>query len=270
MTYTIWGGSLRPPVEVNIVGELPVSAEDVFRNVRHTQSLGLKSYREAKATGPRLAVVGGGLSINEHVASLQAWDGEVWAINGALAWCRDNGIDATFFAVDPDPIVARWAVGAKRAVLEQAVHPTVLQVLQTNGCEIFCFDAGVEAGAVRAAGSAASAVPHVAIRMGFREVTFFGCEGSYQPDRSHAYQNEAREQEMIIEVEGEDFLTAPDFYVYSLALAEYIREVPEFIKEESGGLLRALIKSKGVHRVRWVSEMLARNLSPIRKPAEAA
>ncbi len=218
-----------------------------------------------------LAVVGGGPSIDKHVETLKNWPGEVWAINGALAWCREHEIEATFFAVDPDPIVVKWARYARRAIIEQSCDPGVFESLADDGAEVITFDTGHEACAIRAAGSSASAVPHVAIRMGFHEVTLFGCESSYPADLpTHAYQDEKRADQMLVACGGDYFLTCPDFYVYVQYLSDYIAAVPEFIKEESGGLLRAMIQNKGEHSIRWVSESMARGLAKVETPVKPA
>jgi hypothetical protein len=67
---------------------------------------------------------------------------------------------------------------------------------------------------------------------------------------------------------GNEYLTAPDFYIQALELSKYIRALPGFLEEESGGLLRAMVQNHDLH-IRWVSESYARGLEKI-KPATAA
>jgi hypothetical protein len=59
---------------------------------------------------------------------------------------------------------------------------------------------------------------------------------------------------------GEDYLTRPDFYMQSEALAKIVTTYPDYFAEESGGLLRAMI----IHSDTWEdvasSEMLAKEL----------
>ena len=97
--------------------------------------------------------------------------------------------------------------------------------------------------------------------MGYREVTFFGCEGSCA-ERSHAYQHEELAEQMIVACGGAEYRTRPDFYTASRELAAVISEFPMFCREQSGGLLRALIASGGKHDVVWVSDDLAEQLKP--------
>lgn len=266
MPATILGGRLHGPISLSISGKLPVSAEVVQGNIKHAGGLGLPSYPRVavEAASPhRLAVVGGGASINNHVDALKDWPGEIWAINGALGWCRDRGIAATLFACDPDPIVLKWATGASKALLGNTCDPRVFAMLRDAGADVTLFNADGEKGGIVGRGTTATVAPHLGSRMGYLEgLTFFGCESCYLPGITHAYQHEPRTDELLIECGGNEYLTAPDFYIQAIELSNLIRELPGFLAEESGGLLRAMVKDKEFH-VRWVSDALAAGLQPI-------
>jgi hypothetical protein len=267
MSFTVFGGTLRPGIDLSISGKLPVSDETVQANIKNTATLGLPSYRDyPKAAVHRLAVVGGGPSISRHVETLKGWDGDIWAINGAYAWCRQHLIEATFFALDPHPIVARWAKGAKKAILETRCDPSAFETLK--GAEVTLCDIGAGPGEIRCGSSTVTAAPHLAIRMGYRHVTLFGCESSYPLNATHAYTHEARPEELVVRCGGQEFLTAPDYYMQALELSRFIREVPAFVTEQSGGLLRAMIADPEF-RVTWVSDELARNISALNAPQPA-
>jgi hypothetical protein len=265
----ILGGRLMPAFELSIAGSLPVSDEDVARNRKNARGLGLPTYRQIQATRPRLAVIGGGPSINRKVDEIKGFDGDIWAINGAWGWCQRHGIDATFISADPHPIVGQWCQGAKRALLETHTDPHVFELL--HGADVAIFDAGEAPGMIRCGSSTVSCTPHLAVRMGYREVTLYGCESSYQLNAAtHAFQHEQRPDELLVVCDDKEYLTAPDYYMQAVELSRYIREVPEFIKEHSGGLLRAMIATKGEHAIRWVSEGLAKGLNPIRPKLDEA
>lgn len=265
MQYTIIGGEVGRPLDLTIGGELPITVDKLLSNIATSKRLGLPTYRDAKPHPSRkLAVVGGGPSIHEYVDELRAFDGEVWAINGALGWCRDHGIPATLISADPHPIVLQWAKGAKRAFLESGCDPTVFDLLRD--AEVYLYDSDTTQGGIASPHCTVMGIPHMACRIGFRGVRLYGCESSYPPKTSHAYMDEGRTQELIITCGGHDYLTAPDFYVQAVALAKYIRDVPEFISEGSGGLLRALVADPEFH-IKWISDDLARSLTPISKAA---
>lgn len=264
--YTIFGGTLGSSINLVINGEVPVSAEKCFANARNTSSLGLKTYRDWKQPyGPyaRLAVVGGGPSLKNHAEDLRDFYGDVWAINGAWKWCQDNGINATFFACDPHPIVKDWAQGVSRAILELSCDSGVFELLKS--ADVYTFDADIEKGGIAGYASTASNAPHLAARMGYRHVTLFGCDSSYLPNASHAYTDEDRKEQLIIRCNGEEHLTAPDLFMQALGLAKFCRELPDFLSENSGGLLTAMIKDPKYHIV-WVSQAMADGLVMDEKP----
>lgn len=260
---TIFGGRLHPGIELSIKGQLPVSDEEVARNIKASPVE--KFYRRvpvSEAKPHRLAVVGGGPSINKHVETLRNWPGDIWAINGAFGWCRDHGIDAYLFACDPHPIVERWAQGAKKAILANTVQPSVFEMLKD--ADVTVFDADGRPDGIVGFGFTATCAPHLGFRMGYLAgITFFGCESCYNVGGSHAYMDEGRTEEMLLETaDGDEFLTAPDYYLQANKLAEQIRDLPEYLSEESGGLLRALIANPKFH-LRWVSEELGQNIKKL-------
>lgn len=263
---TIFGGSLHPPITLRFTGEPPVPPDQIMAQIRLSDTRDLPDVKASlKASKPRLAIVGGGPSINDNLEALKAWDGDVWAINGAFKWCADNGIEATFVAIDPHEIVLQWSAGVKKALLCKCIHPSVFDLMHENGAAVTIFDVGP--GAVATGSSTASCCVHLAIIAGHKEVTFFGCESSYLPCKTHAYMHEEREAEMIVRCGGEDFLTAPDYFCQAMEMACLFREFPFFCKEESGGLLRALVKEEH-YEVLWISDGLAKIIRPVPKPDE--
>lgn len=239
---------------MTVEGFLPVSDEQVEKNLNNARNLGLKRLEP----GPRvpLAIVGGGLSIHNHVERLKNWDGHVWAINGAWRWCEERGIDATFISVDPHPIVAKWASGARKAILHEQCPIEAFDVLKD--ADVTVYDARGCSGST--VGSAITA----GAKTGHESITLFGCESCFQMDRTHAYQKEDRAARLIVCCDGDFFLTAPDFYFQAQKLAELIKGLDGYVTEESGGLLRAFIK-KEQHFVLWVSEEMARGFKPVKK-----
>lgn len=273
--YTIIGGTLAMDLDLSITGELPVSADKMLDHAKQNAKRCLKTYRSWQAYKTRLAVVGGGPSVKDHLEELRSWDGDIWAINGAWNWCRDNGIKATFFASDPHPIVLQWAAGVERAILEISCDPSVFDLLKS--ADVYTFDADVEKGGIAGCASTATCAPHMAARMGYRAVTFFGCESSYQPNASHAYMDEDRKEQMLVLCNGKHYLTAPDLHLQAIALSYYLRELPEFVRcrpgsgsATGGGLLHAMAQSSE-YQVVWLSQELADTLgkpyTPVVSPA---
>jgi hypothetical protein len=210
----------------------PYSDEHIARNVEHARSLGLPSIEQYKPTGP-LAVVGGGLSALGYVETLRRWDGPVWAINGAWQWCWDNRIDATFFSIDPNPVIAEMADGAREAILAERCDARAFQ----SAAATYRY-----AGTLGGCSSAGAAIC-AGLQAGHTQVTLFGCEANYQQQRSHAYGHIRSEHELIVKCAGMHFLTTPTLALQARELAIMILEAQGVVRETSGGFLRAMVNS---------------------------
>jgi len=218
-------------VKIDFTSDGCVSASDLARNEDYARRLGFPKMEPAASQ--RLAVVGGGPSVSDMVEELSAFDGEIWAINGAFGWCLKHGIDAAFFTIDPLPQSAAYGRGATRAVLATWCHPNTFDAL-----------AGADISAVKPVAhgaTTATAAPAIAVEAGYREITFYGCEGSFG-ETTHAYGNRGVGNLMQVSCNGQEFLTTPDMMMQSEFLGELIREVT-CMKERSGGLLSAFVAS---------------------------
>lgn len=212
-----------------------VPAADLERNEDYARRLGYPKW--SPAASQRLAVVGGGPSVADHVEELTKWDGEVWAINGAFPWCLSRGIDAAFFSIDPLPQTAAHGRGAVRAVLAIWCHPNTFDALK--GAEI------VAVRPVSHGATSATAAPAIAIVAGYREVVFYGCESSFG-ESTHVYGNRGIGNLMRVACNGHEFLTTPDLMMQAEFLGGLIRQAPMFT-ERSGGLLSAFIASPDIN-----------------------
>jgi len=206
-----------------------VPAADLERNEDYARRLGFPKW--SPAASQRLAVVGGGPSIADHIEELAAWDGDVWAINGAFKWCSRQGIDAVFFTIDPLPATAQHAVGVGRAIIATHCDPSLFDAL--HGADVEAFKLG------HAGATTATAAPLIAADMGYRSVSFFGCESSFG-NETHVYGNRDVKSLMRVRCNDHEFLTTPDMMMQAEFLGELIREVPMF-SDRSGGLLSAFI-----------------------------
>ena len=206
-----------------------VSATVLARNEDYARRLGFPKW--SPAASQRLAVVGGGPSITDRVEELAAWDGDIWAINGAVGWCMRQGIDAVLFTIDPLPATAKHATGVERAFVSVTCHPSLFDALQ--GADIEAFKPTLTGA------TTATAAPIAAADKGYRSVTFFGCESSFG-DATHVYGNRDVKNLMRVRCNGQEFLTTPDMMMQAEFLGELIREAPMFA-ERSGGLLSACV-----------------------------
>lgn len=203
-----------------------------------------------------LAVVGGGPSVKRHIAELVNWPGHIWAVNQGAQWLQQfepKGL-VWMFSVDPDPCLADWTLGVERAILGSSCHPKVFQKLE--GKDVRMFHTRQIPGVVEVKASepwqepkaplqGPSSVCRVflpALQLGYKDVTFFGCEGSIE-ESTHAYRDESstRLRQMIIRAGDREYITTPDYYMTTRFLANVLHEYPK-LKEKSGGLLRGILQ----------------------------
>ena len=212
-----------------------IPLDEIIENARLSRLRGLS---EPKGNGRRLALVGGGLSAAERIDELRAFDGEVWAINGAWSWCRDHGIGATFVTFHP---MVDVPPGVKRAVIGEECSPPLFDALAH--CELYTLtDESSNGEALPRGGTTATAVAIKMPLLGFYDLTFYGLEGSYGA-RTHNYDVLIRDDEpwMVVKADGQTFRTKLEFLHQSIILAELIHAYPIY-EERCGGLLAALVQ----------------------------
>lgn len=232
-------------MKVNFITRTSVSNEQRGVNAGINRALGLPVHQGSG----RLAVVGGGPSIADHIETLRAWDGEVWAVNGTIDWCIRHSLDAAFYTIDASP-QPNWPYalkGVKRAVISVECDPSMFAHLQGARIEVMERE---EVGPTSAAAAAA-----LGLICGYREIVFFGCESSFG-ESTHAYAAANVTDWMDIEVGGKHFRTKPEFADQAATLAAVIRECPQVYSERSGGLLAAMIERGADYEVVEMSDQL--------------
>jgi hypothetical protein len=180
-------------------------------------------------------VLGGGHSIRERLDEIRQSTADKWAIGSAWRWFKDNGVECTFFCVDPSDLLIPHAQGVTRAILESGTSPGVFDAVQG---EILLFDRVTDLDSINGV-TTATCAPMLALKMGYTSVSFYGCEGSYR-DQTHLYMNSGDPYTMRVRANGEYFLTGAEFLMQAEFLSELIRASDVF-KDCSGGLLSALI-----------------------------
>lgn len=96
--------------------------------------------------------------------------------------------------------------------------------------------------------------------LGYQEVTYFGCEGSFSGE-IYFYRHEHKPEQLVVRSKGVDYVTSTDLFVTTEQLAMTISAYPEHFKERSGGLLRAMIEDTQWGVVAW-SEALRDRVDP--------
>jgi len=223
--------------KINFVSLDPVSKQVLAEHKLYSHGLGLPEIG-TRPVAAQLAVLGGSPSLADHVEELQNWDGEIWAVNEAIYWCRDNDIDATFYAIDPEEDLSTLVDAMDRAVLADIVRPELFKALIDKGADVELFRmADISHGS-----AAASTAPAVALRRGHKHVTFFGCGQSFT-GMTHIYKDAPRYKNYVwVEVNGVEYATTSQNVMQAEVLAEMARCWPSFMTVKGEGFLPALIE----------------------------
>lgn len=211
-----------------------VSPEECGRNTALALDLGLPSIERAG----HVAVVGGGLSLAGHLDELRAWTGPIWAINRTFVYLKERGIRSTFITADPKPQPWLTVEPGDRALVALHGSPGLFASLAKAHVTTY----RLAEDEVHCGCTTATAAPMLAILLGHRSVTFFGCDSSFS-DQSHVYPQAMARDLIEVRCSGEVFITKPEFLLQAEALALLCRELPEFHSNRGGGLTAALIEN---------------------------
>lgn len=184
-----------------------------------------------------LAVVGGGPSAADNVEVLRNFDGEIWAINEAWQWCKEHGIEATLYIIDPNPKLADHCEGVEKAILGDTVHPRVFDALYWADIQI----APLRGDNIQATISAAATAPFIAGRIGHTHLTFFGCDGSFT-GQTHLYKDIGSLNTVWVECGGKEYMTTSQYIMGTEFIAKVARLLPTWISTADDGFLSALIE----------------------------
>jgi len=206
----------------------------------YSLGLGLPRLGEAGPVAPRLAVVGGSPALLDHLDELRDWDGEIWAINDCWHWLKTEGINATYYTIDP--LGNRlWTVdGVKRAVIAERLNPLIVDRLIAQGADIEMMILGSGPDEILHDTSAAGTATYAALRRGHTSVTYFGVTGSFTGN-SHVYRNSPGGR-LWVTCGGEAYLTSPQLIMQVEFMAPLIRKFPSFIEVRGDGFLPAMIE----------------------------
>jgi hypothetical protein len=247
------------PRRLEIKGQGCVPLDTMQANAAYALSLGIPEIQSVPPHDRPLAVVGGGQSALDAMDELQDWPGDIWAVNGACSWLSKRGVPSTLFSVDADPCLADLLDGVDSAIISSGCDKAVFDALQ--GRVSMFHTEHIEGPGMRFIGGTTSACrcQGVALWLGYRHVSFFGCEGNFT-GATHSFKDERPERQVLIEAGGQRYVTTLQFMMQSENLAELIRGFPGMFFDRSGGLLKAMIDHPDTWEVVGLTPVLKREI----------
>lgn len=247
------------PFRINFIGSISQDNSEILDNIEKNA----EKYPVIELTAPHkrpLAIVGGGPSVADKLDILRKWPGDIWSINRTPQYLAQYGIKSTLISVDASTNWDEWSAPeyVEDAIMSSWCPPSIMDAYKN--VRIFHMEPFVKGG-IHGGSTTAVSMPIPAAVLGYSDVTFFGCESSFL-DKDHAYVHESKPDQLIVRANGQDYRTTPPFFVQSQELSKIIRGVPFIYKEDSGGLLRAMIQDEDWSIVA-VSESLKAHLEEV-------
>lgn len=241
--------TFRLDIQTQCVASLEVLKEHARVNAHYPK------ITQVSPHGRKLAVVGSGPEIRHDLEELRLWKGDIWAINTACGYLGSQGIESTFVTVDP--LDVEFVVPGN-ALVATCCHPNLLKRLKS----VTVFDMiethpdGIPGGCVTA-----TRIPSLAMRLGYLDVSFFGCEGSYE-DQDHVTHHNGESQEVIVRAGGKDFRIETGLLVQCQDFVKLFNAFPIF-KNRSRGLLKAMIEYPDTWEIVAVSAAMKQHLEEV-------
>ena len=252
---------------LNMEVKCAASKDQRRANADYSKSLGYPVALPSPLNGRKLAVVGGGPSVADHLDELKNWPGDIWAISDAAGWLLERGIKSTLLTADPtrwkgEGRLEKMTGGIDKAILSSICHPELFDALKGADITIFHMDPDIgEDDLVNGGSTTASRTPFLALRLGYADVSYFGCEGCFS-DQTHVYEKRRDERnDLTITASGEEYRTTLQLMWQCECLAEVLRAFPAIFKNRSGGLLDAMIQDPEWGIV-WMSDFLEEYTPP--------
>lgn len=230
-------GRVGTPFRISFIAQMPQSMDELHANI--AANAHVPEIERVPPHGRKLAVVGGGPGVRASLSTIKKLDADIWGINRAPHFLAKHGIRSTMISVDAlnDPSQFAEPEVCDGAIFSSWCDPAIVSRYDARIVHMEPLVPGGIHGAVTTAAS----VPLIALAMGYTDVTFFGCEGSFV-DSDHAFEHVGEPHQLIIDANGAKYRTYPEFLMQCQELGAVLKQFPTVFKEASGGLLRAMLE----------------------------
>ena len=168
------------------------------KNLASCQSRGLPCVQQLPERKDPLAIVCSGPSVRFYLDELRGWPGEIWAINGAYRYLLEHGIvPHGFFGMDPLPGLAPYVDQAHIrttfyicSICDPAVFDNLTQFqVQTWNPDGDGMVYPPDQWTIGGGTTAVTRAPYLAILQGFRDITLFGVDSSFEKGEPYCYRH---------------------------------------------------------------------------------
>jgi hypothetical protein len=184
------------------------------------------------------------MSVQSKLDILRNWKGDIYGINDTVEFLSNHNIPSFLFAIDVTPVLYRKGSLCRGALFASRVNKT--QFEDMNGKPIWVFDLseenpiqGIEGGP-----TAVCRTPHLLLKMGYKHITYFGIEGSFESivtTHVSGYSLAAYDNMLIVNAAGRDYYTNAGFMLQNECMYHYLTNYRDFLTLASEGVLKAML-----------------------------
>ncbi len=167
-------------------------------NLASCQRRGLPRVQQLPERKDPLAIVCSGPSVREYLDELRSWPGDIWAINGAYHYLLKQGIvPGGFFGMDPLPGLTPYVEQAHRDTIFyicSICDPSVFDVLSGRNVQTWNPDGDgmkypPDQWTIGGGTTAVTRAPYLGLLQGFRDITLFGVDSSFENGEPYCYRH---------------------------------------------------------------------------------
>lgn len=199
--------------------------------------------------------MGSGPSVQSRLDKLRSWP-EIWAINGAYDYLVSEGIvPHGFVGIDPLPGLAEYVLNVRNETtcyLSATCDPAVFDALEGKQVKIWFPDQEnhdafpVGATLVRGGTHAITRAPYLAYNLGYRDITLFGADASFDGGRycyvDGTYEEDSKRDIQAVSVDGKTvFFTEINLLKQCSQMNIIVEQFMGMLKVDCDGLMRAYL-----------------------------
>jgi len=244
---------------IDFIPQITMAEDDRKKNFEYNiKKFKMLDLSSPTLQGKRVAIVGGSPSLINHLEELKEYD-VIWAINGTYKYLKEKGIKSVFVTVDA---YFQDVSDVEEAIVINTACRELIDNFKTENVRLVSLEPQFGEPFLNGGTTTATRLPHLAFLLGCFDIGIFGCDGSYT-NTTHVNGspklNVTSETMLIVKIENEEFLTNVQMLHQTENLVMFVKEFPEFIKNHSEGLLKAMVKNDNWTTVAF-SELLYKDL----------
>jgi hypothetical protein len=194
---------------------------------------------------------------------LRSWPGEIWAINGAYDYLvRAAVIPCGFVGIDPLPTLAEYVINIEpetTCYMSATCDPAVFDALKGKQVKIWFPDQErnemfpVGSTLVRGGTCAITRAPYLAYNLGYRDITLFGADASFDGSRycyvDGTYKEDSYREAYPVSVDGKTvYYTEINLLKQCAQMGVIVEQFRGMLKVDCDGLMRAYLDSP-LHKI---------------------